>query len=112
MEGGDAVASENLSSSAGLEKGQKCFDWETGRSGIRTRDKRICNPPAETHNPLPLDELETGGQPLAEPAQNPDAQNAVTSVPTDPDLAALVAAWPKLPEALKAGIVAMVKAVR
>ena len=30
---------------------------------------------------------------------------------TDPDLAAVVAAWPELPEALKAGILAMVKAV-
>ena len=29
---------------------------------------------------------------------------------TDPDLAAVVEAWPDLPEALKAGIVAMVKA--
>ena len=31
---------------------------------------------------------------------------------TDPDLAAVVEAWPDLPEALKAGIVAMVKAAR
>ena len=29
---------------------------------------------------------------------------------TDPDLAAVVDAWPELPEAIKAGIVAMVKA--
>jgi len=29
-----------------------------------------------------------------------------------PDLAAVVAAWPELPEALKAGMVAMVKAAR
>jgi hypothetical protein len=29
---------------------------------------------------------------------------------TDPDLAAVVAAWPALPEAIRAGIVAMVKA--
>jgi len=28
----------------------------------------------------------------------------------DPNLAAVVAAWPELPEAIKAGIVAMVKA--
>lgn len=34
------------------------------------------------------------------------AQNA----PLDPDLAAVVDAWPKLPEAIKAGILAMVKA--
>ncbi|MGO8903852.1 MAG: hypothetical protein ACLQU5_36755 [Isosphaeraceae bacterium] len=32
--------------------------------------------------------------------------------PKDPDLAAVVEAWPELPEALKAGIVAMVKAAR
>jgi hypothetical protein len=29
---------------------------------------------------------------------------------TDPDLAAVVDAWPELPEALKAGIVAIVRA--
>jgi hypothetical protein len=29
---------------------------------------------------------------------------------TDPDLARIVVAWPGLPEAIKAGIVAMVKA--
>ena len=32
------------------------------------------------------------------------------NAPKDPDLAAVVDAWPDLPEALKAGIVAMVKA--
>ena len=39
---------------------------------------------------------------------------ALSAIPTpkDPDLAALVSAWPKLPAALKAGIVAMVKASR
>jgi hypothetical protein len=30
----------------------------------------------------------------------------------DPDLAAVVAAWPELPEAIRAGIVAMVRAAR
>jgi hypothetical protein len=31
---------------------------------------------------------------------------------TDPDLAAVVAAWDRLPEAVRAGIVAMVRAAR
>ncbi len=35
-----------------------------------------------------------------------------TPVITDPDLAAVVEAWPDLPEAIKAGILAMVKAAR
>ena len=33
-----------------------------------------------------------------------------TPAPTDPDLSAVVSAWAQLPSALKAGIVAMVKA--
>ena len=37
-------------------------------------------------------------------------QPAPKASPTDPDLAAVVAAWPTLPEALRAGIVAMVRA--
>jgi hypothetical protein len=32
------------------------------------------------------------------------------ATPTDPELAAVVAAWPDLPPAIRAGIVAMVKA--
>ena len=39
------------------------------------------------------------------------AQAASTAV-SDPDLAAVVKAWPKLPEPVRAGIVAMVKAAR
>ncbi len=37
-------------------------------------------------------------------------QNATRLLPDDPDLAAVVDAWPKLPAAIKAGIVAMVRA--
>jgi hypothetical protein len=32
--------------------------------------------------------------------------------PSDPDLAVVVAAWPSLPEAIRAGILAMVKAAK
>jgi len=40
----------------------------------------------------------------------PNVDFAKNRTPTDPDLAALIAAWPNLPSAVKAGIVAMVKA--
>ncbi len=42
------------------------------------------------------------------PAQGGAKSGALT--PRDPDLAALVAAWPTLPPALKAGIVALIQA--
>ncbi len=38
--------------------------------------------------------------------------NATRMLPDDRDLAAVVDAWPDLPEAIRAGIVAMVKAAR
>ena len=44
-----------------------------------------------------------------------DAQSdalSANSAPVDPDLAAITAAWPGLPAALKAGIVAMVNAAK
>jgi hypothetical protein len=51
------------------------------------------------------------------PAQaNPEdrlEQSAVrAAAATDPDLAAVVALWPKLPKAVRVGIVAMAKATR
>jgi hypothetical protein len=46
--------------------------------------------------------------------RTPTATKSATTYPevADPDLAAVVAAWPTLPEAIRAGIVAMVKAAR
>jgi hypothetical protein len=38
--------------------------------------------------------------------------DVVAPATDDPDLAAVVEAWPELPEALRAGILAMVKAAR
>jgi len=37
-------------------------------------------------------------------------QNATRLLPDDPGLAAVVEAWPDLPEAIRAGILAMVRA--
>ena len=39
-----------------------------------------------------------------------ELKNDAPLPPTDPDLSAVVNAWPQLPSALKAGIVAMVRA--
>ncbi|MFM9957260.1 MAG: hypothetical protein ACKVZJ_04225 [Phycisphaerales bacterium] len=52
--------------------------------------------------------------PQPAPATTPDpAQPGIPTAPlspSDPELAAVVAAWPDLPPAIRAGIVAMVKA--
>ena len=45
-------------------------------------------------------------------SENAGGLASALDVTGDPDLAAVVATWPELPEALKAGIVAMVKALR
>ena len=45
------------------------------------------------------------------PSRPPTAtQNATRLLPADADLAAVVAAWPTLPEPIRAGILAMVRA--
>jgi len=38
------------------------------------------------------------------------SSDSLESAPADPDLARIVAAWPTLPEVIRAGILAMVKA--
>jgi len=48
-------------------------------------------------NPAPADGAESGAV-------------GALSAPIHPDLAAVIEAWPRLPEAVRAGIVAMVKA--
>jgi hypothetical protein len=74
-------------------------------SGVRTRtgDLRIMRPPLELTKVKSVKPLRLPTSPIAH------------HLPTDtrksnPDLAAVVDAWPTLPEAVKAGIVAMVKA--
>ncbi len=71
--------------------------------GTRTPDLRIMRPQADSpQGSLPND--------LRQPAPSGAHYLPTDTCKTDPDLAAVVAAWPELPEALKAGIVAMVKA--
>ena len=59
----------------------------------------------ECYKATPGTSLRQGTSRVAELLPNDTCQ-------TDPDLAAVVAAWPELPEAIKAGILAMVKAAR
>jgi hypothetical protein len=62
------------------------------------------------HQPQPDSGLRTE-PPESEPVRLPGATRGATGlIPDDPDLAAVVDAWPVLPEAIKAGILAMVRA--
>ncbi len=61
-----------------------------------------------SHNPSsPLRKLPPS---LAAQGKRAARNHPTLAAPKDPALAAVVEAWPDLPEALKAGIVAMVKA--
>ncbi len=71
--------------------------------GIRTRDIQIHNLDADPLKALGLRDLGHSTVAISHDLPTDTCQ-------TDPDLAAVVAAWPDLPEAVKAGIVAMVKA--
>jgi hypothetical protein len=71
--------------------------------GIRTRDIQIHNLDTASPNHDQESELRQTSQDFAHYLPTDTCQ-------TDPDLAAVVAAWPELPEAIRAGILAMVKA--
>jgi hypothetical protein len=71
--------------------------------GTRTPDLRIMRPQIDSRKGKCRQDLRQSNRAVAEHLPNDTCQ-------TDPDLAAVVAAWPELPAALRAGIVAMVGA--
>jgi hypothetical protein len=73
--------------------------------GTRTPDLWIMRPPLGRCKGTASNDLRQATPPVADHLPNDTCK-------TDPDLAAVVEAWPELPEALKAGIMAMVKAAR
>jgi hypothetical protein len=75
-------------------------------TGERTRtvDLRIMRPRTESRNASRSKALRQ--------SESVDVHNLPTDSPFPPDLAEIVTAWPNLPEALKAGIVAMVRAAK
>jgi hypothetical protein len=73
------------------------------RGGARTLDQRINVPKPDRRNPVHGNELKAGSGPVA------------THLPLDPtpmpaDLSLIIESWEQLPEAVRAGIVAMVRA--
>jgi len=73
--------------------------------GTRTRNHRIDSQPDESHKPLGDSDLRDATEAIAAHTAAPRSD-----APNDPDLAALIAAWPDLPEPVRAGINAMVRA--
>ena len=71
--------------------------------GIRTRDIQIHNLDADPDNSNPHQDLRLSPGSLGH-------HLATDTCQTDPDLALVNAAWDRLPKAVRAGIVAMVKA--
>jgi hypothetical protein len=67
---------------------------------------RIANPLSPSTTPEATGTYKT---PSATPTSNPDT-STTNPAGFEPDLAALIAAWPDLPKPIRAGIVAMVKA--
>ena len=82
---------------------------EWARSG-RTRDQLedlLTSPRSNSPKPHPRKTLLISPTPAVPPLGH---QLATDTCQTDPDLAAVIDAWDRLPEAVRAGIVAMVQA--
>ena len=71
--------------------------------GTRTPDLRIMRPPLQCSKGMPDNHLSQAPPPVADHLPNDTCK-------TDPDPAAVIDAWDRLPEAIRAGIVAMVRA--
>ncbi|MGC9258578.1 MAG: hypothetical protein ACP5I8_00665 [Phycisphaerae bacterium] len=85
---------------SGLNQGEST-DWRRWESNPHLR---IANAPTKVTKPL-INQHETHG------ANEPMARNGALSAQKDARLGALIDAWDTLPEAIKAGIAAMVKSV-
>jgi hypothetical protein len=74
----------------------------------------VRQPPGRSHQGAWLEHATFGsvdrGESSSSSGKTKVSASASHGLPTDPDLAAIVDAWPALPAALKAGIVAMIRA--
>jgi hypothetical protein len=83
-------------------------------NGTRTRDPQIHNQPTAGRNPQQNADLRHGGFSVAQPVAHERGKaadsGAAEPAAIDPDLAAVITSWRILPAAIRAGILAMVKA--
>ena len=79
--------------------------------GIRTRNFRFTKAATDNRKPVLQNDLQQEQARRAAPGAARNAENGLsTDANTPPELAQVIAAWPSLPEPVKAGIVAMVNA--
>jgi len=102
----EVAASRAENSHRMAEEPQKCGRQAGAGDGIRTHDVQLGKLTPPGRNPLPRNDLQKPADSMCAPVRAPNTPDATA----DPDLAAVVSAWPGLPEALRAGILAMVKA--
>jgi hypothetical protein len=81
------------------------FPNEVPPTRTRTDNPLIESQPSDSHNLNSIKSLRKVGMPVGHLL-------ATDNCHMDPDLLAILEAWPTLPEAIKAGVVAMVKAAR
>ena len=83
-------------------------------NGTRTRDPQIHNLVSATQNERANNDLRRADFSVAHPVAHELGISTVVSAAEpskiDPDLAVVNAAWPTLPTAIRAGIVAMIEA--
>jgi hypothetical protein len=79
---------------------------EKGGDGIRTHEKRICNPPVDSGSG---NEQESYGNSAFEPAYFPDSSSP--GLIDDPDLWSVVNAWSLLAEPIRRAVMALVGSV-
>lgn len=105
VSGGMADARKPLENAGKRDAAQRgARECESGGDGIRTHD-----------DPKAMPVFKTGANPHNSPGNTADSDKAsavahAVASKIDPDLTRLVDAWPTLPAAVKAGIVAMVEA--
>ena len=81
---------------------------KNGRWQARTADPLLVRQEAQSVSP---DDSSTSGGDETSPSRFPSSR-VQEALRADPELEGLIEAWPELPDALRAGIVAMVKAAQ